>query len=122
MLRVQSESTPEDIPQRSLDLAHLSKQTLGNRDLEREVLALFRRQARQVLFQLDALTDPQGRFELAHALNGSAKGIGAWRVAAAAQRLELAARDRMPSGEAVAELAESVFDVIGEIDDLLVDA
>ena len=107
---------------RPLDLVHLSRQTLGDRHLEREVLAIFRRQARQVLFQLEALTDPSNRLEIAHALNGSANGIGAWRVATAARELENAAREGRPAGEHVALLAECISEVVEEIDDLLTEA
>ncbi len=105
--------------ERPIDLVHLSRQTLGDRSVEREVLALFRRQARQVLFQLEALTDPRNRLEIAHALNGSAKGVGAWRVATAAAALEKAARNGLPAGEAVANLAECISEVCGEIDEFL---
>ena len=112
----------EPLKRSALDVDHLSRQTLGNPALEREVLAIFRRQARQMLFQLEALTDPKNRLEIAHALNGSAKGIGAWRVAEAAERLERMARDGRPSGAAVAELAESVSEVLGRIEEHLLDA
>lgn len=103
-----------------LDIQHLSNKTMGDPELVREVLSIFRRQARQMLFQLEALTDPRGRLEIAHALNGSAKGVGAWRVAEAADQLERMARDGRPSGAAVAELAESVSEVLGKIDEHLV--
>ena len=112
----------EPLKRSALDVDHLSRQTLGNPALEREVLAIFRRQARQMLFQLEALTDPKNRLEIAHALNSSAKGIGAWRVAEAAERLERMARDGRPSGAAVAELAESVSEVLGRIEEHLLDA
>jgi HPt (histidine-containing phosphotransfer) domain-containing protein len=113
------ESTAFDRP---LDLVHLSRQTLGDRHLEREVLAIFRQQARRVLFQLEALTDPSNRLEIAHALNGSAKGVGAWRVATAAEALEEAARSGKNVGEQVALLAESISQVVDEIDELLTEA
>ncbi len=105
--------------ERPLDLVHLSRQTNGDRHLEREVLAIFSRQARQVLFQLEAMNDPMNRFEIAHALNGSAKGVGAWRVATAAQALENAARAGTTAGEQVAVLAECISEVVEEIDELL---
>lgn len=120
-LAYREETIEEPLQPVSLDIKHLSKQTLGNQELEREVLSIFRRQARQMLFQLEALTDPQGRLEIAHALNGSAKGIGAWRVAEAAERLENTARNGRPSGAAVAELAESVSEVMAQIDEHLVE-
>lgn len=107
---------------RPLDLVHLSRQTLGDRHLEREVLAIFRRQARQALFQLEAMNDPLNRLEIAQALNGSAKGVGAWRVATAAKALESAARNGLPAGEQVAILAESISEIVDEIDELLTEA
>jgi HPt (histidine-containing phosphotransfer) domain-containing protein len=113
------ESTAFDRP---LDLVHLSRQTLGDRHLEREVLAIFRQQARKVLFQLEALTDPSNRLEIAHALNGSAKGVGAWRVATAAEALEEVARSGKNAGEQVAILAECISQVVDEIDELLTEA
>jgi HPt (histidine-containing phosphotransfer) domain-containing protein len=112
---------PATPAERPLDLAHLSRQTLGDRDLEREVLAIFRRQARQVLFQLEAMTDPNNRLQIAHALNGSAKGVGAWRVAEAAEALESAARDNRPAGAAVAELAGCISEAVNEIDSFLIE-
>jgi len=105
-----------------LDFAHLSRQTSGDHKLEREVLQLFRRQASQVLFQLEAMQDPMNRLEIAHALNGSAKGIGAWRVATAAQALEAAARAGRPAGEQVAILAECISEVVDAIDEVLAEA
>ncbi|MDX6807049.1 Hpt domain-containing protein [Terrihabitans rhizophilus] len=110
----------EPLPvERSLDLDHLSRRTSGDAALEREVLAIFRRQARQVLFQLEAMTDPHTRLKIAQSLNGSAKGVGAWRVAEAAEALEAAMRDERPAGAVVADLAESISDAIGEIDNVL---
>jgi HPt (histidine-containing phosphotransfer) domain-containing protein len=108
--------------ERPLDLVHLSRQTLGDRHLEREVLSIFRSQARKVLFQLEAMTDPFNRLEIAHALNGSAKGVGAWRVATAAEALENAARDGRMIGPQLATLAECISEVVDEIDELLTEA
>lgn len=105
-----------------LDFAHLSRQTAGDRNLEREVLTIFRRQASQVLFQLEAMHDPLNRLEIAHTLNGSATGIGAWRVATAAQALEAAARAGRPAGEQVAILAECISEVVDTINDLMAEA
>ena len=58
--------------------------TLGDRKLEKEVLELFDRQAEQLLARMHA-AEPAGLARLAHTLVGSARGIGAWRVAAAAE-------------------------------------
>jgi HPt (histidine-containing phosphotransfer) domain-containing protein len=71
-----------------LDLDHLSRQTLGNQELEREVLGLFIGMAFEQLGRLRASTDPRQRREAAHAINGSARAIGAFSVAQIAGELE----------------------------------
>jgi HPt (histidine-containing phosphotransfer) domain-containing protein len=89
-----------------IDEDHLGRMTLGDRSLEREVLEIF---ARQTTLTLDRIAgaDPARAAAAAHTLKGSACGIGAWRVAHAAERLEQAAADESPDGamhEAIAEL------------------
>jgi HPt (histidine-containing phosphotransfer) domain-containing protein len=70
-----------------IDDDHLRQMTLGDRDLEREVLEIFVRQAALMLRRIvDA--KPALAAAAAHTLKGSARGIGAWRVAQAADRLE----------------------------------
>ncbi len=64
--------------------------TLGDRRLEREVLELFLRQT-TILLNRIADADPPLAAAAAHTLKGSARGIGAWRVARAAELLEQAA-------------------------------
>jgi HPt (histidine-containing phosphotransfer) domain-containing protein len=64
--------------------------TLGDRRLEREVLEIFVRQTTIMLGRI-ASAAPGLAAAAAHTLMGSARGIGAWRVAQAAERLELAA-------------------------------
>lgn len=68
-----------------LDLAHLVEQTFGNADLEAEVLRLFLKQAPDCLERLKAGPDAG----TAHLLLGSARGIGATKVASAAAALEV---------------------------------
>ena len=77
---------PDDQP---IDLDHLSRMTLGERSLEREVLELFDRQADMLITRMRAGTPPVAAAS-AHTLKGSARGIGAWRVAAAAAAVEQA--------------------------------
>jgi HPt (histidine-containing phosphotransfer) domain-containing protein len=78
---------PEGEP--AIDLHHLARMTLGERSLEREILALFDRQAELLLPRLcngsKAVVTAS-----AHTLKGSARGIGAWRVARAAAAVEQA--------------------------------
>ena len=76
-----------------LDLVHLSRQTLGDASLETELLTLFERQAQQLALRL---SEPGGAMEgrqragLAHMLTGSARVIGAFGVARAAEAYEAA--------------------------------
>jgi Hpt domain len=71
----------------ALDRAHLANMTGGDRALEREVLQLFAMQAGMLLGRMHNATSAEiGAF--AHTLCGSARGIGAWRVAEAAEALE----------------------------------
>ncbi|MFD1331920.1 Hpt domain-containing protein [Methylopila musalis] len=100
----------------AIDVAHLARQTLGDRTLEREVLELFRRQARILLFRFEALTNPVERAEVAHTLKGSARGVGANRVAFAAEELERAANAGEPTGKALAEVAEAIAECASAIE------
>ena len=77
---------PDDRP---VDLVHLSRTTMGDPSLEREVLRLFDRQSTLLIARMRSAA-PAGMATLAHTLKGSARGIGAWRVARAAEALELA--------------------------------
>lgn len=74
----------------AIDEDHLERMTLGDRSLEREVLEIFARQAALMLRRI-AGAEPALAAAAAHTLKGSARGIGAWRVALAAERLEEAA-------------------------------
>jgi HPt (histidine-containing phosphotransfer) domain-containing protein len=71
----------------AIDLAHLARMTLGDRNLECEVLDLFDRQADMLLARM-ANEPPRVVAALAHTLAGSARGIGAWKVAEAATTVE----------------------------------
>lgn len=86
----------------AVDLAHLSRMTLGEKQLQGEVLALFDQQAAMLLARMKG-APPKMAAALAHTLAGSARGIGAWEVARAAQEVELAAR-----GSVLAETASAV--------------
>jgi HPt (histidine-containing phosphotransfer) domain-containing protein len=78
--------------QRALDRVHLARMTLGDKHLEAEVLALFDRQAGLLLARMRQ-GPPAAVGAFAHTLKGSARGIGTWRVAHAAEAVERAARD-----------------------------
>ncbi|HZY13472.1 MAG TPA: Hpt domain-containing protein [Beijerinckiaceae bacterium] len=108
---------------RPIDLIHLARQTHGDRDLEIELLGLFRRQAAQIMDRLSA--DLPGnnipwRADLAHTLKGSARAIGATRVAIKAEIYEVQARDGKPDlNPALTALRSAVDEACGAIGDLL---
>ncbi len=72
---------------RPVDLAHLAKQTLGDRALEQEVLKLFIHQALTIRDQIGAANRVE-RLRLAHTLKGSARGIGAFAIADCVAEIE----------------------------------
>jgi HPt (histidine-containing phosphotransfer) domain-containing protein len=73
---------------RPVDLEHLARYTLGERALEREILELFCTQSVLYLEQLRAAMSDRDWRDAAHSLKGSARAIGAWRAAQAAERAE----------------------------------
>lgn len=110
---------------RPIDLVHLSRQSLGDRDLETELLSLFDRQAGQIMARLSHCNgngDRRWLHDLSHTLKGSARAVGAGRVARAAQAYEealfgSAGADELASH--VARLAATVAEAQGAIRDLL---
>lgn len=72
-----------------IDRAHLQHMVLGDAALATELLTLFMRQADQMLQRI--AQEPAQRGRAAHVINGSARGIGAWRVAEVAAHMEEAA-------------------------------
>jgi len=95
-----------------LDRNHLAHITLGDEALEREVLGLFHLQAAMLLGRM-ANQAPRVIAALAHTLTGSARGIGAWQVAAAAEAVERAAAGREQAGieGAIGRLSAAVTQV-----------
>ena len=104
---------PDDRP---IDLVHLARMTLGDRSLEREVLQLFDRQSTLLIARMRAAS-PEGIALLAHTLKGSARGIGAWRVARAAEAVEAA--DSASVSAALDRLASAADEARSVIADLL---
>ena len=100
-----------------LDLDHLARMTLGDRELEHEVLAMFAEQSIRLVSAMSALPAEAGA--LAHKLKGSARGIGAFAVAEAAASFETAMRTGDNAPRAFAELKEAVAEVRAAIDLIL---
>jgi HPt (histidine-containing phosphotransfer) domain-containing protein len=105
---------PDDGP---IDIDHLRRMTLGDARLEREVLAMFAAQSVSLIATLVSL--PADAAALAHTLKGSARAIGAFRVADAAQSLEAAIRDGGEPTEALAELHEAIAQARMAVDAIL---
>jgi hypothetical protein len=103
-----------------IDRDHLARMTFGEADLEREVLALFEQQA-ALLLQRMAAEAPSAVAAHAHILIGSARGIGAWKVATAAEAVERRAGKPASAAlaEAMSELAVAVRQVQAAIAALL---
>jgi HPt (histidine-containing phosphotransfer) domain-containing protein len=105
---------PDDGP---IDLDHLQRMTLGDAGLEREVLAMFSAQAASLINALATLPPEAGA--LAHTLKGSARAIGAFAVAAAAEDLEAAMRNGGDTSQALAELDEAIALARSAVDEML---
>jgi HPt (histidine-containing phosphotransfer) domain-containing protein len=121
MLNLQDTATvasPSLVPDEAIDQAHLFRMTLGDHSLEAEVLRLFDRQSVMLMDRMSAATG-ECRKALAHTLKGSARGIGAWRVAQAAESLERIATNCGETEPAVAALQVAVDEARGAISELL---
>jgi len=118
-------AVPADPRQPLLDLAHLARQTMGNETRDREMLLLFRRQARQILRQLDAheeRIDPSLK-SMMSALKGAANVIGARALASRIEHFEQASQrngrnDLNDLPEAATELRETLHATIEAIDQI----
>jgi HPt (histidine-containing phosphotransfer) domain-containing protein len=105
---------PDDGP---IDLAHLARMTLGDAALERQVLGMFASQSASVIEKLAALPAETGA--LAHTLKGSARAIGAFRVAECAEALEAPIRQGENCANCQVEHKAAVADARAAIDTLL---
>lgn len=98
---------------RVLDWVHLRHQAAGDVDLMREVLGLFLEQGEKVVTALETVDDLADWKLHTHTLKGSARGIGAFEVAAAAELCEQAPLDRsnlLPLRVALAAARSAIAD------------
>ena len=100
----------------AIDTEHLARMTLGELSLQREVLALFDRQADMLLPRIRQGA-PAMAAASAHTLKGSAVGIGAFKVARAVEQVEQARDAEMTA--AVDTLAAMLEEAKAEIARLL---
>jgi HPt (histidine-containing phosphotransfer) domain-containing protein len=101
----------------SIDFEHLDRMTLGDAGLEQEVLAMFVAQSAGLVSTLATMPSDAGA--LAHTLKGSARAIGAFAVADAAERLEAAIARGFDVSAALAELGEAVAEARAAIEAVL---
>lgn len=106
--------SPRSEPSAPIDRAYLARFTLGNVELEREVLGLFAGQAVVTLRDVRQAQTSKAWRQATHTLKGSAAAIGASRLvrlADLAERLDIespAAKSGRLAEKAVAALEEAV--------------
>lgn len=99
--------SPPLVPEDSaIDVQHLGRMTLGEAALEAEVLALFSAQSGELIARIKTMPTDAGA--LAHTLKGSARAIGAFRVAEAALGLEAAMKNSGDLTTAIELLQQTV--------------
>lgn len=102
-----------------IDRDHLARFTFGSLPLELEVLALFAEQAPETLSMLATATPGKPWRDAAHTLKGSARAVGAWRIAAIAEEAEAFASSAEAQHAGTLEaLVEAVAEAIRYIDGL----
>lgn len=90
----------------AIDLDHLSRQTMGDLELRKEVVGMFIEQLESSRKMLGS-TDLDEILRVAHTLRGAAAGLGAFALAECAARLE-----RAPSEPALVEQLLSLIDEV----------
>lgn len=98
--------TCEPSKARPIDLVHLSRQTLGDRALEQEVLGMFVVQLAAARENLAAANEADRRM-IAHTLKGTARGLGAFKLGDCAAAIE----DTPENEELIARLSKAIDEV-----------
>jgi HPt (histidine-containing phosphotransfer) domain-containing protein len=84
----QTIETDADLDVETLDIFHLRRFTLGDRRLELEILNLFIEQTPRTIAALEGARSDRDWANAAHTLKGSARAVGAWRLAKIAEGAE----------------------------------
>lgn len=71
-----------------IDLVHLATQTLGDQELESEILGMFLSQSAGYLNEFLKADGMEARKRAAHKIKGTARGLGAWDLASIAEQAE----------------------------------
>lgn len=101
-----------------IDMVHLARQTFGSSELEREILGLFVAQTKGLVARI-ANADAKDRAALVHRLKGSARGVGALRMARICEALEAPALIEADGRRLIGELDEAGEEVRGFVDSIL---
>lgn len=63
-----------------IDIDHLEKYVAGDDDLRDEVLSIFSEQAKSLVGMFHIQQADEGWKDIAHALKGASRGVGAWTL------------------------------------------
>jgi HPt (histidine-containing phosphotransfer) domain-containing protein len=111
---------PEPETRRPIDMDHLSRQTLGDRGLQQEVLRLFDEMSHVYFERLEVSTTVDELLRNLHTIKGAAAGIGAFGLAELARVAEAELRAGAPvNPERIDDLAIAVQEVSAFIGDRL---
>ncbi|MGL4489073.1 MAG: Hpt domain-containing protein [Rhizobiaceae bacterium] len=105
--------TPISANSRPIDLAHLTRQTMGDRALEIEILCMFAKQMSGSRMTMTTANADE-RKRLAHTIKGTARSVGAFAVGDVAERIEKAPLNSGLINELSDEIAH-VLDFIAAI-------
>ncbi len=86
----------------AIDFDHLHTFTGGDQSIEREVLGIFAEQADIWVRTLENSGDKKSWAEALHTLKGSARGVGAWRVADICEHAETLTANAKPAERSIA--------------------
>ena len=114
------DSARVDRTTRPIDLVFLARQTMGDRRLESEVLAMFETQVALYWERVASATEADKISLGIHTLKGAALGVGAMALAelTAAAEAEMRERGRIED-ETLADIGIAVNEVVGYIGVLL---
>ncbi len=93
----------------AIDIKHLRRYTLGDEELEREVLDLFLSQLPATIAALQHASNERDWRMAAHTLKGSGRAVGAWRIAGLAESAERLHLDhnRRAAADVIARIEEA---------------
>lgn len=114
-------TAPADAP---IDHAHLNRYTMGDAALEREILGLFIANLPNTIRDLGLADNEADWHRAAHTIKGSARAVGAWRLARSAEVAEglVPSEDRSASEAAIGDIAEAAAETNAYIAKLMASA